>query len=263
MSLSQSDTISELYPADVTGEVSTADELISERRNVRAVYDMTADTGPNEPASGSPGGWTIQALPPVAGELNQYQVAELVAGQFQEHTIGFKEKGGQGTTPGTLEHELEVVGSARDANTRILKSDADNEVGFNRNNNHPTSTPLDIDSRVGSSGFIEAQKFAGRLMFSRGIAGSAFNDTVNGTGGGSDMKRMGQGPLINFRKEFGRGPLLDHDERVVFNNRITWEELDNIIISIKASVLLIWDVFEYERGELKEVPGGEGTPIGR
>lgn len=232
--------------ASGTVEPQVSDELFSYEENEfqqvsgNAVVDFTGNNGVDMPASGSIRHilWEVEAA---NGRLDRNHVAELVGIIPRYHTLTMATQANAGTTPGEITAELEVFwpkeadfGQVYDPNREVLSSDAD------------------ADSYQVFSG--NARPDGGTLWFDTAVLSTAFNDTVNGTGGGAQYSGGGlPQEMLNFRHQFGRGPIFEDGDEVRATSTMQYTQVENERVRQKNRFTLVWDVFEVERRELQEV----------
>lgn len=220
-------------------EISSYTELRVIEHRGNWTIDLTANNGPDLPATDQDviqfWDFPLQELFDNANE----EVAEIVALEHLWTRVNVQEEGNAGTTPGNVHAEPDVILTG--GTIGFPSSPTDHE----RNAFLPTSDWQ--DSATSSRNFWQDghQKLATALAFYT----SGFNDTPNGTGGmGTASISQGGGDYWNYRKEFGRGPLIRGDEGgdLKCQGVLSWEEVANQSVHVTTAWKSYWDVFELE-----------------
>lgn len=210
------------------GEIDEYSDLTKQKYAFRHDLDMSTQDASGNIKFTPLGGTTV------AGGIERNEVAELVALIPMYEQFQVREGDNQGTTPGSAYCELEFYR---------------HPSNFNNSN---------VDYTVDDTAFSysRATELANNdlLYFNLLTLTTAFNDTVNGTGGGGDSGGRTQTPLL-FRDWFGRGPLFYDDDNVTVGGYMDWTQVDNQKLSVLGEYHAYWDTFEMEDPALREVRG--------
>lgn len=167
---------------------------------------------------------------PVAeNRLDRGEIAELVAFRLVDSSAEVKEQSNAGTTPGVFVIEQTVHGRPDMPAGTTLEGNKGHGDGSGNNvfrtvSFNPTYAPI---------------------HYHRDVIYTAFNDTVNGTGGGGSMDNGSNTQYINFRNEYGLGPLFDHSESLSQENWVVSRDNANQGFDYKTKYELVWDIHEY------------------
>lgn len=83
------------------------------------------------------------------------------------------------------------------------------------------------------------------------------SDKTNGTGGGGTPHSTLPYPFtLNFRQEFGRGPLVTEADQLTFNANYQLFGTLNATVAHGSNVHLYWDIYERDVGSLKDTLRG-------
>ena len=171
-----------------------------------------------------------------AGGLDRRQVAELVAMRVFGVFAFVTPDSGVGTTPGNADHGYEV---SMEDSPKVLGPIAQARAGAAQV--APWSAGELGDPANNFERFVDIND-PDVLMYATPHNFQAFNDTVNGTGGGATMHMNHQ--HFNFREELGGGPELDQHDKVYFHCIIGEHEVADENIVLYAQQQLIWDLRE-------------------
>lgn len=207
------------------------------------IQDFVLDTE----LDGSTGqAWTdTQAVSPVSEtkDLQRGQVAELVAIDYMGGELHCEQQSGQGSTPGSFSYES--FGFLSDPG-KDTTADTDMKQTVNENDGTANSATMKIQEQYVKSGAF--------LWFARSSSGTPFNDTVNGTGGGSSGNTL-PAYRLPFRQMYGVGPLTwwDDNLKVEVQRQIKADQIDTEGITAKCGVGLVWDVHEVDDSGVQEL----------
>lgn len=232
---------------EIEGELDDYDDLVYQNINWSHRVWFDATNGNDLPADGSQGLHLTDRFFPLGGReglMERNEIAELVAIQFLGMMIVPIETGGAGTTPGTITAECELN---RPGGGYNLNPGAD-----------PGPVGADIFRGAGDidngsiipGGYTEVG--GNQFHHAKAAAYTAFNDTVNGTGGGGSPGISAINPPIDLRQHFGRGPLFYPDEEMQVNGRVEWFQVENQGVLLTGRYAMWWDIFEFEERPLHE-----------
>lgn len=166
------------------------------------------------------------------GEMDRWDVAELVAIIPKREMATLLEAGGAGTTPGTAQADWELYR----APTTVYDNFTDADTGTS------ATTAL-----FNASHTVHPDLLYQTMM----PAFMPFNDTVNGTGGGG-APGYGRPDPVLFRDWYGRGPMFEHDENLHLGGNLQWWDIDNVRIRCSGGYRAVWDLFRREEPQLIE-----------
>lgn len=206
------------------------DELSQQSRRTQINVSASNLSGGEEDFCGGP----PNLKPPNNNNpIERNQAAELVALQFHAFSVSFTEEQGAGTQPGLVELELDMTQQAdTDAGKQQIKQTTASNGLFQNVN------------EIINNGLFEMSIFASQ----------SWNDTPNAVGGGGSETSLGL-HIVNYRDEFGRGPMFYHgDELGVGYCFHTWNVSNEGVIGT-ISYTAHWDVFNIEERELENIYG--------
>lgn len=183
-------------------------------------------------SSGANGGLnSVHGLEPAEG-LHRGEVAELVGFHLDVHSLWVRAAGGSGTTPGVVQSEYEFS-AGPDGGDTVFQRDTDEEdknnlvdvIGYRH----------EVNNSVYAKNFVHATQ--------------GFNDTTNGTGGLGNMGDDNGHVRINFRDEFGRGPVLGPTDTITFGHSLSTWEIANETVQDHMACRFVWDIYEESRLE--------------
>lgn len=171
--------------------------------------------------------------------LPDHLVAELVAYERRFGVAQVLAESGEGTTPGSAIFEQSMQ---LDSTVPTFPVD-------------DSSVPDNNDTGV--TAFVTAAAADSKRQIDSWVlpALQAFNDTAAGSGGGGETGFLPQS-FVNFRNEFGQGPLVDNDNHWVPSWVANVRDLQNENVRLHYGYTFYWDLYEVERRELSELIAG-------
>lgn len=187
--------------------------------------------------------WTNEeTIDPVQdrSEMEPGQVAELVALRFFGGSATLVQQTLQGTTPGTLEHEVQIDLTSTEGLGAVETSHTDVVTESNVGTGNTASFDLSVFN-TGNYGF-----------FSYATTATPFNDTPQGTGGSGGNQAQHAPQFRNFRRDYGVGPLFrwNGDRNVGIESQIIASQIDTETVKTKVGMMFIWDLHEIEGEEI-------------
>lgn len=170
-----------------------------------------------------------------AGGINRDEVAELVAYQPRTALCRVRADGSEGQTPGNVDGQMEWS-----FNPDIQFMDGQTSDSKTVDDPNGTEAPVNIlkTDYSGNDVFWTPQSFNT----------SAFNDTVNGTGGGAGVENTQTSVgVVNLREEFGAGYIADVHDKVYCHGTIQAINNPNVDIHGITAAKLYWDIQEREK----------------
>lgn len=189
------------------------------------LFSDNADRGSSDGAFFWEPGWTLEPVE----ERNEF--AELVAIDIWKATARAREQDNLGTTPGHVDGQLEVSESPelQALNNSISSVDSTSNNQSFADGDAIMQRWFNGDSPVLVNTFCDTT--------------SAFNDTVNGTGGGAGRLNRGI-ERLHFRTDFGRGPIFDRHDRIYLNGSLQGIQSPNQDWQILTELQLYFHDFE-------------------
>lgn len=174
-------------------------------------------------------GTSGQDLKPDNRDLERGEVAEIVAVEFTGGKMEFGQDDGVGTTPGSAWAEIQAVTDGYESEDAISNN---------------------VEDGSGNTGELKttSRTYTNYLWGTATACGSAFNDTVNGTGGGGYAGNFNPF-VLNYRDQFGIGPLLWWDEDEPYfqhQTQITTRANSNLVLHYKAFTKYYFDFHELD-----------------
>lgn len=232
----------ELEP-DVSMEVDRIEDLVQVFFVAATTLDFTAAQGTNLPADGQGGGdLIVKQADALVGHLKDNHVAELVAFQRHSALAHIEKVSGEGTTPGSARVEYQVNKRPDQQIERIREDNIGDNPGARGDLSNDEFEPSQITP------FANIMIGIDTMDFTTLSVGQGFNDTVNGTGGG-ELAVQADTFFINYRNEFGRGPIFEDDEALQLGFGIKWNQIENEKIRLEYHFSAIFDVFKERRPE--------------
>lgn len=232
----------------------TRDEIAGYADNVQLMHranlkmDMTNATGADLPATGNTEGIWWRELAAGAQFAEQTQVAELTKIEHWFSSVYIKEEGSAGTTPGYVwvECQVDTPDALQFGGASTGPSSIDNtpDVTFD-----DTSPPTEADFKTALSTTSDGENY---FAETRAEHQPAFNDTPNSTGGGGSPATVDYFE-VNFREDWGMGPLFTAEQRINASGVWQWYQVENQEIHYKTVWKTYWDIWELE-SPLNEIP---------
>lgn len=197
-----------------SGNADKFDELEQYSRSSDYIVRAAALDGTKQQTFNPPNPPSIEP----AGGLHRGEVAELVCVIIEDAAIDVVEEGSAGTTPGKLQFENELKTKAPMDSTSI-DQDGSNDVDIRGND-------YDDDNLV-ARWFMHQH--------------AAFNDTTNGSGGGS-AGAPGPWKVYNFRRMFGQGPVLREDDVLYERAAFRINDMANQDVRAENYFRTFWDI---------------------
>lgn len=238
---------------DVTGEVSNFDDLAVQTFHGALLINTSADSGSNLPQdheTNSPFGLVIDEV--LQGRLMRNQVAELVELHLDSFELAIVASYDSNIVPNYVSGECEIQKEATtgqgSVRNRIAAGDADYQ------HDGQEWDIADLDER---GSYTELGPTGHRLMWTSAVATGAFNDGATGEGGGASTFNH-PGKHVNFRQQYGgRGPVFENTDSLGSHHSLRWEANPGGQIWIRVRFRAYWDVFEFDRGEMRDISHDE------
>lgn len=215
-------------PGDVEGQVHTYDDLVQQEIDISVLVDAN-NFGGNDNSGPLSDGLNYE---PVDGLLGRNQFAELVTFKVMYLTSALEIPSGGAEQPGNMRYETDIfLGGSTDGRTQSLNASNDLDTDDDGN----TEVVLKRNSRHNPN----------RLFRHVGSVSQQHKDTTNGTGGGGQLEDLADIHYVNYRKEYGRGPIaFPTGDNLrwffsLFNNGIS-----DVDVNFHAMAVMMWDVYE-------------------
>lgn len=183
--------------------------------------------------------------------LKRNEVAEVVAIEKVTFRALHMARGNSGTTPGTARIDAQLsVNDFPDFGSATYPVDSDNPDALDEDDDGLDEWIV-RDSSVKPGNPTE--KGGNLLWKEEGVIAQAFNDTVNGTGGGGYDGIDSGHYMRNYRTNFGRGPLLYPDDEVFGTLAVDLNDWDNERIQVLLKTMLYLDIYESEESDYNDI----------
>lgn len=170
------------------------------------------------------------------GGVDRDEAWELVALVPQHETLMPVDQAGRGTTPGSVLADWQYYRYPTDWTTTNQEVSGDDAFTFTNVETIPDNPDLLYQTRVSMT--------------------AAFNDTVNGTGGGGSMSGSIGTPRY-FRNLSGgnHGPIFEDENTFNTGINVQWWDMQDQRFRVSGAVKLYWDRWELESRRVRDVKG--------